>query len=1344
MSYELLGIALKSARLARGLELAFIARIADVREQAVRNWERGSSRPTLKALHALAESLNLEVEDLRRAGQYDRPPQVPRAPALVVSLPFEDLDERTFEMFCRDLFIELYPKRSSSLNGSSGHKQFGVDVFVTGEEEHIGIQCKRHQTFGPADVNNAVAEVLPAANITRGIIALSRKTATPDARRAVKTHPGWELWDGEDLSSRVRGLSADAGLRLVDSYFRGWRETFLGVSRPSPWLGVTEFLPPLAGKLAFEGDFALTGRESELSELQSFVGRGDPVIFVVGRGGIGKTRLLAELGRTQANRQVRYGTGDALTREAFDLLPPGDPIVVFDDAAEADKRIPPLIKGVRTARPDATVVLATRPSALPELLVHLDVTEADASTVTVDVQDLTNFAAEQLAALALKEAASEQTVEALALIGYDCPLMIMVGAHLIRHGDLQPTQIGASHELRERILTAFVDVAVRGAHGEHNQATLDAVAALQPARLDQPEFETALLELSGLNVRTLHNALDRLEELSLILRNGQSVRVVPDLLGEAVLERALVSRSGSDKQVASSIARSARGTALTNAIRNVSVVDWRRRSNHESALADVLWSALSIAVIASPNTERKRLASAVAAVASIHPDRALEFARTILAHPAADESDPISTLWGGTGLSTHEECKRSIAPLIRNAAHRDTHLEEAMRLLRDIGAGDDRQPARTSDHAYTLLKQIGEYSPGRSRLSDHKRYATEIAAWLREYPSSPHRGDWLLLFDPLLAQHVDITRSRGASISFGRADIDINVTSPVRRIVVDIAAEHLTSTSTVALQAVQLLDRALRSGGRDEPINDEFSRTVDILTEAFTSTAMPASIRLAAFRALGWHAKFARGPRRDVARSARRKIVWDADLIVVRMASNGRFGDDEDTESDSRFDLESIAHQRTEQSETVLREWSEMADAQVLSTILNLLRIEREPQGHLNFPNELIETAIAQRPGFAAIALAQEPITDPVIASLQAVTLGSILDARGDGGFDEAFSLIGAGAHGALIAIDGVMRARSSHAVRKRATILRRACTTRDESVHFQIARALRTFSRDDRELVVELLMDVSIDRSAGVAEEAAATLIFGRAVGWAELSAAQRSTFIDRLKTTPRLSGYSVGELLSAHLKVEPMEVLDLLIYRVDRPSLVDDFEPLPDQYEIDLQFFVVSALPRLLERLIDWLKATDEDQRYLHGHRLFEIVAGPFNSDVSSSLIQLICSGDGASINLAGELLRVAPSDFVIRNVPFVEQSLTACESYPEEWTQLIVTGLQDAGRYHVRSRSVGVDDPATVQLRDEAFAIAEHLPLASSARRFYEEVANSAAKELDSDRSRDRGFGLRRREW
>src|SRR5690606_36511657 len=90
----------------------------------------------------------------------------------------------------------------------------------------------------------------------------------------------------------------------------------------------------------------------------------------------------------------------------------------------------------------------------------------------------------------------------------------------------------------------------------------------------------------------------------------------------------------------------ARGSALTHAINNVSIVDWHRRADGESNLADVLWSALAEHTRDLPNSARITLGKRVAMVAAIYPDRALDFADGLLANPAPDEDDELSGIWG--------------------------------------------------------------------------------------------------------------------------------------------------------------------------------------------------------------------------------------------------------------------------------------------------------------------------------------------------------------------------------------------------------------------------------------------------------------------------------------------------------------------------------------------------------------------------------------------------------------------------------------------------------------------------------------------------------------------------
>ena len=145
------------------------------------------------------------------------------------------------------------------------------------------------QRFGPGDVQAAVdALTLP---VRECYLFLSRK-ASPGARQEIAKHPGWRLWDRIDISRAVRHLpDQGAAIRLVDTYFPGYREAFLGVPKPGPWETAEEFFRPLTRMPVFSHDWRLAGRTQELDALIAFLRDARRrVAVVVGAGGIGKSR----------------------------------------------------------------------------------------------------------------------------------------------------------------------------------------------------------------------------------------------------------------------------------------------------------------------------------------------------------------------------------------------------------------------------------------------------------------------------------------------------------------------------------------------------------------------------------------------------------------------------------------------------------------------------------------------------------------------------------------------------------------------------------------------------------------------------------------------------------------------------------------------------------------------------------------------------------------------------------------------------------------------------------------------------------------------------------------------
>jgi len=1341
--YPMLGALIKTARSAARLDQNELARRLKVGQQAISGWERGMSRPRQSQLPTLCSLLGLEVEDVTRAGEYED--QVVGSTHRMLTLPFENLPDDAFEAFCRDLMSFKYPERTATRNGSTGQKQYGIDVFVEGAAERIGIQCKRHKSFGPADIRSAVGEVLPEAGITSGVIALSRGTASAAARLEMAKYSSWTLWDGEDLSRLVRELSVDKALILVDTYFNGLREDFLGVRLPSPWLTPNEYDAALPGRLGVDRDFKLAGRAEQLSRLTQLAADHERLVLVVGRGGIGKTRLLREFALSDQGRPVRFAARGPIAPEAYALLPSGAPIIVIDDATDSEFDLSSLVLGVRRSRPDATIVLSARPRLVAQLREQLGLTETETIDFAVELGDLTMSDAELLAREALGDQATDTRAESLARIGYDCPFLLVVGAHLVRTGKLKDVDLQSQGPLRREILTRFADIVVRGSNSDARRAILGAIAAVQPAPLDEPGFVETIAAVSGQEHDRVLEVVDELEDLGLILRRGKTVRVVPDLLGDAILERALVSESGIDKQFAKRLADNATGRALTHSIRNVSIIDWHRRSQGPSQLADVLWSTLTTHALGLSNSNRIELGKRVAPVAGIYPDHALDLVETLLRNPAPDEDDPFSGIWGEPRQITTEDLERSLTPLISNAGHNRDHLERAMRLLLRIGFRDQRNENPNPDHALRLMRELGEFQPGRS-VAFNESFVAAIGKMLQDDDLIAERPTLVVMLKASLAYDFTFTESKGLSISISRHTVNIESVATVRSMAIALATNCLSPDVETAVAALDVLEEALRSPDRTDGVTAEFEQVTETLRRLVSDTARPASVRLAAHRALGWHATYGSGERRELARRIRKQLVRDDGYVLARLV---RPGWDEDEDEDEGLDEDedaSGATSRYERSvaattrsiEEIVSRWTaRSAGDALLEHIRAAMKAEQTATGGFAPPDSLLLHLFTAAPELARSVVHDHRAPGPVNEPIVRAALISLFEAE-DPQAESASGLhIEAGASHAAMVASAVMNGRSP-LNNMRARIIRLLVKTDFPQVHLLLLSAARWTDSADRGLVLEMLQSAPIESDSEVADAAAGVLAGRDALLWASLTPQERKTFLGRFITVPKLRPYHLGKLLNQEIKVDPEGALGFLQGRVDEVGRSrDGYEPLPHVASMHLDFQSSPKLTELLDSAVEWILSDNSWRRQFHGMQILALMLSGYGNQAKSLIRRLTTSREEQRVKLANRILDEAPHDFVLREPEFVSELIEAAHQMPEPLGRRVIAGLHGSAEFGMGSRSVGVDDPKEVALRDEAEAMAQRYPETSPTRKFYEEVSKYASHRLHSERADDRSL-------
>jgi hypothetical protein len=231
-------------------------------------------------------------------------------------LPFHDpnFSWDTFEGFFCDFLAaapELIGKDGNpcrvvriSIYGRRGDSQHGIDIKAEMSNGEIWVfQCKHYKTWGPKDTTDAIAKCDYEAD--RKFLLVTR-TVSPDSREIIAKHPEWTLWDSDDISREflLRLPPAEAAKILYRNFGPAWPKELLGLTGSGPLIiAEAKFAPLLERGRSFHHRLDMVGRVEWLTALDNFVQAKDRrVFFVIGRGGLGKSRLLLEWSRAFSER----------------------------------------------------------------------------------------------------------------------------------------------------------------------------------------------------------------------------------------------------------------------------------------------------------------------------------------------------------------------------------------------------------------------------------------------------------------------------------------------------------------------------------------------------------------------------------------------------------------------------------------------------------------------------------------------------------------------------------------------------------------------------------------------------------------------------------------------------------------------------------------------------------------------------------------------------------------------------------------------------------------------------------------------------------------------------------
>ncbi len=1247
--------------------------------------------------------------------------------------------------------------------GGPGDDQRGYDVLVVRPDgRRVGVQCKRERQFGPKRVEKAVLEA--ELGVDDSVIALSR-VATAEARFEMDKHGGWQLWDQADLSRQVRRLDTEAAHQVVRTYFPAHVEAFLGIKPASPWRTAQEFYRSSAHTL-LDHRQALVGREQVAGEIVRWLDDpgGAEIGMLVGRGGLGKSKLLWEVANRidRAGVHVRFlAVGQWPVASDFDHLPRTGRLVVVLDDAHAIDRVAGIVAQLWRMHPAARVVLAMRPYGEVELdaeIWKLNLSPRAAERWMLD--DLTQAEAAELVANLTSRPVHDRFTRQLAGISRDCPFVAVVAADLYRRRELSGKSFASDAGLRQDIFRRFADQMAGRAGGTdamERRSVLSALAAFQPVRLNEPDFENAITRLTGIASWDLVNSRIReLEDAGLVLRRGASaVRVVPDMFADIlVASTAFDDRSGRPTSFLARAQGASTGTPLQHLLVNASRIDWQVRDGgpNRAGIVGELWGAVRDQLLAGTYDDQLALLRLAGRIAYFQPDLALQLIDDVLA--LDDHAPPAADSAAFSWPATRADVVDSTVPVLRNIAYHLTFLRPTLDRLWSLAQDDGRPVNQNPEHPLRVMKNIASLRPGKP-VEYIEAVVDTAASWFGESSQlSPFD-----VIEPILAAEGSDEIPSELALTLLSLPIDPVVVHGVRQRVVNLAFDQsATDDVRLAVRAIKALERAIQfPGTRGRQVSQteldrwtaEFVPIIERLGKLGADSGRDPSVRLAIREALRRHADRPGLPTRAAAKTALASLAstTEDELSACLHADWGA------TAMRSGLSFEEAQAAQAEQFRRAAQAVSqERTDQEVLHYLENRLHVEGLSSERLDGAARFLAEFFTSRPS-AAMRLCQQAVAGglPELSSFASVAIGGLAQA----GNPEVMELAAA-----MLASerDKLQRAAAAGLSWNRVgrtgvlpgevAVLTAMALHHSDSVRAISGRAAFFIGMSDKAAALSLTAAIEFRGSSKVADEALGGFFPPGPLRWSDTSVPMRQSILHQLVDVVSIDEYGIMSALSELSRLDPTSVTSLLLDRIDRQSDAQSLnhQALPSRWNPALRVHETTELAHCLTMVRDWMTRHGHDRRtyYLQddGADLYALIAGGWSDQALAILSDLSDNPSETALLTAARILARAPTTVLYAHVPMVAKLLHHAESLGKGSGRLVFQALLPTN-HGVFATWIG-DRPAEEEEElSEARRIATELPRGSIERQFFQTLANALQNRMTwtTDLPRQRHDG---RDW
>ena len=1104
----------------------------------------------------------------------------------------------------------------------------------------------------------------------------------------------------------------------------------------------------------------MVGRNAEIEQLISFSqSEGNIISYVVGSGGTGKTKLLKEISSRLTDKfEIIILPGDAQCHnEDFELLPAENNLLVILDDAHDNVSIKSIISNIlrRRRRNTVKIIIATRPYGLS--LLKEATLQYELKPLEVFLGDLIFYDALSLAAEALNKTISDKVAYKLANLTKDCPLATVVGGNLINKGDLHLSILASDANIRACIMRGYYSALLNGTVDKDMQKNvLKAVASLQPIRTNQDEVRNTLANILGKPYDELFEHLKALEKIGIIRRRGDSLRIVPDLLGDFILTDAVYDKDGQrDTGYISRIMPMLAKTCVENLFINISRVDLQFRYQHEGInLVNPMLNEFRSSVEQADLVDRLRFLRILEKVGYFQPRYVLGITRWLIDNPTEHFEDHHKH-WREEYQENYDTVLRKLPNVIKASAVNEEMLEDALSQLWELSKYFSRFSPSTHNSALQVLCDLAKFEDGKPIRFNECIIDFFSEFFLDDQPLSP-----LDFLSSMFATEGYRFINAGGVFSFQPFILNPDSIMKTRQRVIDIAIDELGSCDLIrSSAAVKALIEAVKlpQSYFDKPVPlDELEKwipnivnTINRISERISTLDVDPFVLVE----LGKLLRRQRGSRSEevcnAAKAAFLKIPKSPEYLFS-LALRGEWrliSFDHDA-----YDLEA---NRTCLIDAIIDGFRTYTDEQLLDVILARIIVNQEIFGDSSCSACFwIEPLLENRSNLVDVVLER---------------LNSLTDV--------------AGINHILPAVLGVYINRDLNAIIK----IRQLFEYGDHERRRAVANALgwNRDCRDFRAGEMDLLLEISKDSDAEVRKNVvrAAQLVScsgDRDSAVLILSSVRFSddkdladVFFKSFEQGICLNDFSdavraqiwqdavmlldVGGLfiLSFFQRNSINGVSSLVRFFQDRIEYAEQLDS-PNNYIVipyssraeslfvdlvDDQYF-----SEVLSGILNWIAQKDESfLRHELGAKLFSSIADNYDDRVKEVLLEFLDFDDFSTVCVVGKVLSEAPRSFVLCHVNFVDsifQKLSSRDTDIEDYDALF-SGLFAAAVSGERiGGGPGEPFPQTVEIRDKSRIIACNSSVCDATRKFYRSLEDYAEGAIRDEIERHRpGDG---RDW